>query len=50
MGKYWIFLIALGVAAANGVEVPAWAWIITVVLAFIGSMGVIVKAINEARK
>lgn len=47
MGKYWIFLIALGVASANGIDVPAWAWVTTSVMAFIGSLGIVLEKLQE---
>lgn len=47
MGKWFIFLIALGVASHNGLDVPTWAWVTASVLTAVGSVGQIIKSIEE---
>ena len=47
MGKWLIFLIALGVASNNGVEVQTWVWVLTAVLTAIGSVGQLIKLAEE---
>ena len=47
MKAYYIFLIAMGIAAANGLEVPPWAWITTVALAFVTAIELALKEMKE---
>lgn len=47
MGKWFILLILFGVAASNGVEIPVWAWIVSIVATCLGSIATVVAKIKE---
>lgn len=47
MGKWFIFLLALWVAAENGVKIPIPVIVISIVMTFLGIVGIILIKLTE---
>lgn len=49
MGRWFIFLIALGVLSENGFNISTWVWVVTIAITCVGTVGTILTLIEEAR-